>query len=92
MIRNAKLQSVPTAVEIGVTQTIGLGIVLKATLLSELLERATAAIRARIARDEPEPVQPVQTPESELAHRTHSLIPSALADHMSRPIDDSARV
>jgi hypothetical protein len=46
MIRNQQLQAVPTAVAIGVQQTIGLGIVLKSSLLKELFEAATAKFKS----------------------------------------------
>jgi hypothetical protein len=57
MIKNQKLQAVPAAHSLAVSQTIGLGIVLKSSLLKELLDTATATIRDRIAREKPEPTQ-----------------------------------
>lgn len=49
MIRHGKLQAIPTLqAGIGVEQTLGLGIVLKATLLSELIEAAVAKVIASL--------------------------------------------
>ncbi len=45
MIRNQHLQTVPTALVPSVQQTIGLGIVLKSTLLVELLDTAVAKFK-----------------------------------------------
>jgi len=47
MIRNEKLQAVPTIVSVGVQQTIGLGIVLKSSLLKPLFDAATRIPRER---------------------------------------------
>ena len=54
MIKNERLQAVPTMTSLGVEQTIGLGIVLKSTLLKELLESATRTIRESLAQHKPE--------------------------------------
>lgn len=55
MIRSERVQSVPTAQTLGVEQVIGLGIVLKANLLKELLDAATLNIKNRLAQSQPEP-------------------------------------
>ena len=55
MIRNEKVQAVPTAYTLEVEQILGLGIVLKASLLRELLDATTADIKTRLAQQEPEP-------------------------------------
>lgn len=53
MIKNEKIQAVPTAVALGVTQTLGLGIVLKSNLLRELLDAATRLIKEQLAKEMP---------------------------------------
>lgn len=58
MIKNERLQAIPTAESLGVQQVIGLGIVLKASLLKPLFDTATREIRARLAADVPEPTLP----------------------------------
>jgi uncharacterized membrane protein len=62
MIRNQHLQAVPTALIPSVQQTIGLGIVLKSTLLAELLNNAVAKFKPT------DPVttapQPIATPSN----------------------------
>ncbi|MDE1890400.1 MAG: trypsin-like peptidase domain-containing protein [Planctomycetota bacterium] len=63
MIKNEKLQTVPAAHAIGIQQTLGLGIVLRASLLKELLSAATAEIRARFALHQPEPNVDIQASE-----------------------------
>lgn len=55
MIKNEQLQAIPTGAALGVQQILGLGIVLKASLLTPLLETATREIRERLAAEEPEP-------------------------------------
>lgn len=55
MIKNEQLQAVPTGTTLGVQQILGLGIVLKASLLAPLLEAATREIRGRLAAEAPEP-------------------------------------
>lgn len=55
MIKNEQLQAIPTASTLGVQQILGLGIVLKSSLLSPLLDAATREIRARLATNEAEP-------------------------------------
>jgi len=55
MIKNEQLQAIPTGVALGVQQILGLGIVLKASLLSPLLEAATLEIRDRLATAVSEP-------------------------------------
>jgi hypothetical protein len=47
MIKHGQLQMLPTAQAIGVQQIIGLGIVLKATLLRPLAEKALEELRLR---------------------------------------------
>ncbi len=55
MIRHGKLQTIPTLqTGIGVEQTLGLGIVLKATLIEELVQAAVQkVINALQQNDEP---------------------------------------
>ena len=55
MIKNEQLQTIPTGAALGVQQILGLGIVLKASLLTPLLEDATREIREKLAAEEPEP-------------------------------------
>ncbi len=55
MVKNEQLQAIPTGASLGVQQILGLGIVLKASLLSPLLEAATHEIRDRLATLDPEP-------------------------------------
>jgi hypothetical protein len=55
MIRNEHLQAIPTGQALGVQQIIGLGIVLKASLLAPLLDKATQVIRLRMDRMQREP-------------------------------------
>lgn len=50
MIKNERVQSVPTIQQLGVTQILGLGIVLKANLVDELIETAIAEIKERRAK------------------------------------------
>lgn len=57
MIKNEKIQAVPTSVALGVTQTLGLGIVLKSNLLRELLEAATRKIKQQLANEVTVPAQ-----------------------------------
>ncbi|MCX5809825.1 MAG: serine protease [Proteobacteria bacterium] len=61
MIKNEKLQSIPTATVLSVPQVIGLGIVLKSTLLVELLETATRTIKERLSQNKEEPTQNTET-------------------------------
>lgn len=63
MIKNEKLQVVPTAQALGVTQTLGLGIVLKSTLLRELLDAATQEIKDQLANKQPVTTQDRQESE-----------------------------
>jgi|ERR1051326_5949091 hypothetical protein len=63
MIKNERLQTVPAAQALAVTQTLGLGIVLKSTLLRELLETATREIKNRLANAQPVPTQDTQESE-----------------------------
>ncbi len=55
MIRHGRLQAIPTLqTGIGVEQTLGLGIVLKSTLLNELIDSAVAKVIAALPQnDEP---------------------------------------
>lgn len=55
MIKNEQIQAIPTGRFLGVQQILGLGIVLKASLLTSLFEAATHEIRDRLAAAEPEP-------------------------------------
>lgn len=57
MIKNQKIQTVPVAHSLAVSQTIGIGIVLKSSLLKELFEAATSTIRKRIESEKAEPTQ-----------------------------------
>lgn len=63
MIRNERVQAVPVSHTYAVTQTIGLGIVLKSSLLKELIDKATDEIRTRIRQEKPEPTQPKEEGE-----------------------------
>jgi hypothetical protein len=56
MIRNQELQAIPTRAAVGVEQVLGLGIVLKAPLVTELVDRVTRQIREALAT-RAEPVQ-----------------------------------
>ena len=62
MIKNEQLQAIPTGAALGVQQILGLGIVLKASLLTPLLEAATREIRDRLAA---ETLEPTLGPEEE---------------------------
>ncbi len=54
MIRHGMLQAIPTLqTGLGVEQTLGLGIVLKSTLLHELINSATSKVIANLSKDEP---------------------------------------
>lgn len=55
MIKSQHLQALPTGVAPGVQQILGLGIVLKASLLKPLLELATREIRTKLAQSKAEP-------------------------------------
>lgn len=55
MIKNEHLQAIPTGSTLAVQQTLGLGIVLKSSLLLPLLEEATREIRERLRTAESEP-------------------------------------
>ncbi len=55
MIKNEKIQAIPTVSALGVQQIIGLGIVLKASLLAPLLEAATKEIKAKLKAHTGEP-------------------------------------
>ena len=57
MIRNEQLQAIPANVALGVQQVLGLGIVIKAPLIKELIEHVAADIRDTLNKNEPEPVQ-----------------------------------
>ena len=56
MIRHQQLQAIPVGVSAGVQQVLGLGIVLKATLVKDLVDIVTAKIRDELDKQEPEPV------------------------------------
>ncbi len=68
MIKNEKLQAIPTAVSYGVQQTIGLGIVLKASLIPPLIEAATGKIREELKANSDEPTLD-QTGEQDAAEQ-----------------------
>lgn len=70
MIKNEKVQAVPTAHVLGVFQILGLGIVLKANLLKELLDTATLNIKNRLSQEMPEPT--ADTEKSEEADANES--------------------
>jgi hypothetical protein len=52
MIRNEQLQAVPTGVALGVQQMLGLGIVIKATVVKELIEHAIKEIEKSLEKVE----------------------------------------
>ncbi|MGZ0016783.1 S1 family peptidase [Yeosuana sp. AK3] len=53
MIKHGKLQAIPTLqVGVGIQQTLGLGIVLKATLLQELVDTAVAKVIESLRKNE----------------------------------------
>jgi hypothetical protein len=56
MIRNEKLQAVPTTIAFGVQQILGLGIVIKAPVVNELIDHATNEIKLLLEKEEGEPV------------------------------------
>jgi len=56
MIRNEQLQAVPTSVALGVQQILGLGIVIKATVVKELIDHVTKEIKVLLEKKEGEPV------------------------------------
>ena len=57
MIRHQQLQAIPVGVAAGVQQVLGLGIILKATLVKELIDTVTTKIRDELAKHVPEPVK-----------------------------------
>jgi len=56
MIRNEQLQSVPTGLALGVQQILGLGIVIKAPVVKELIDHVTKEIKVLLEKEEGEPV------------------------------------
>lgn len=52
MIRNEQLQAIPSNVGLGVQQSLGLGIVLKANLVMELVEEAKRRVIPRVKTDD----------------------------------------
>lgn len=56
MIRNDQLQATPTRTALGVQQILGLGIVIKATVVKELIEHVIQEIKASLEKEEGEPV------------------------------------
>lgn len=56
MVRNQQLQSVPANMALGIQEVIGLGIVLKATLIKELIDVACENIREKLLEEESEPI------------------------------------
>ena len=57
MIRNQKLEAVPAIKAIGVQQVLGLGIVLKAHLIRELVDVVITKVRQQVAVNAPEATQ-----------------------------------
>jgi len=56
MVRNEQLQAVPTGVALGAQQILGLGIVIKATVVKELIDHVTKKIKVLLEKEEGEPV------------------------------------
>jgi len=56
LIRNEQLQAVPTEVALGVQQILGLEIVIKATVVKELIDHVTKEINVSLEKEEDEPV------------------------------------
>lgn len=56
MIRDEQLQAMPTGVALGVQQILGLGIVIKATIVKELIDHVTNEIKVSLEKEEGEPV------------------------------------
>ncbi len=54
MIRNAQIQAVPTAQSLAVQQILGLGIVIKAERVRELVDAASRKVADLIKRQEKE--------------------------------------
>lgn len=54
MIKAQKLQTVPTSVAVGVQQILGLGIVIKAPLVKELIDHVTNEIKLKLQKKETE--------------------------------------
>ena len=57
MIRNQKLEAVPAIKATGVQQVLGLGIVLKAHLIRELVDVAISKVKKKLAVNTPEVIQ-----------------------------------
>jgi hypothetical protein len=57
MTRHQQLQAIPVGVAAGVQQVLGLGIILKATLVKELIDTVTTKIRDELSKHVPEPVK-----------------------------------
>jgi hypothetical protein len=54
MIKHGQLQAIPTLTSLGVQQTLGLGIVIKATLLKELIDVTVTKVKIALkSKDEP---------------------------------------
>ena len=56
MIRNEQLQAVPTDITLGVPQILGLGIVIKASVVKELVDHVTQEIKLALEKEEGEPL------------------------------------
>lgn len=57
MIRHQQLQAIPVGVAAGVQQVLGLGIILKSSLIKELIDTVTTKICDELLKQEPEPVK-----------------------------------
>ncbi|MCK9430452.1 MAG: serine protease [Candidatus Omnitrophica bacterium] len=55
MIRNEQLQAIPTGTVLGVEQILGLGIVIKSSLVKELIDYAAEQIRLKLEKQDVEP-------------------------------------
>lgn len=66
MIRSGKLQAVPTGTNLGVQQFLGLGIVIKAFLIKELIDHVTEQVRLALEKEEREPTteEPTDNPQN----------------------------
>lgn len=56
MIRNQQLQTVPTGISFGIPQILGLGIVIKAPLVKELIDDVTKEIKLALEKKKDEPI------------------------------------
>jgi len=68
MIRHEQPQAVPAVSALGVAQMIGLGIVLKSTLVTKLIDAILSAIQQKLRDASPEPViSPQENPAASIA-------------------------